>query len=412
MNTNVPTACSDWAKIAASFEQAESLSPEETEQIRDGLNYLRLKLGEGILSRLEAQWGLRHPLFWFLGTPFNSAPSTRLGVVNWSKNLQALEGCQNVGRVLSDFERPNKCKHAYRLVEVSAALAREGIKILLEPPPPDLENTKHADALLEYPPTKERFYLELSCQGLASTQLEAFKAMSDCYAPLWKVDPGLRFSGKLMKMPAETHLEEISRRVEAAGRRALAEGRLVEVIDGDTLEMAICPLDKLPELESWCKERSLSPQGFAGPPDDTSPAGRLGHKIKTEQEQLPPGSANVLVLENNSVFSHAPDVLTLISELEEKVYKYRHVAIVIVRGRYDTYREELPWKLEEGEHRFEHQARVRHVEEILLLSNRFADVKPSEELRARLLSAFFGSDSDGPHPATEQEGPLGQRGGL
>lgn len=299
-------------------------------------------------------------------------------------------------RVISDFERPNKCEHAYRLVEVAAAFAREGMKILFEPPSPGSENGKRADALVEYPPTNERFYLELSRQGLANTQLEVSNAMSNCYAPLWKIDPALRFSGKLMKMPAEMHLEEISRRVEGAGLRALTERRLVELIDGDTLEMAICPSDKLPGLENWSKRKGLSPQGFAGPPHNTSLAGRLGDKIKREQEQLPPGNANVLVLENNFVFSHAPDVLTLISDLEEKVYKYRHVAIVIVRGRYNTNREELPWKLEEGEHRFEHQARVRHVEEILLLSNRFADVKPSEELRSRLLHAFFEGGSNAP----------------
>ena len=188
-------------------------------------------------------------MFGFLGAPFNFAPATRLGVVKWSKNLQALESCENVGRVLSDFERRNKCEHAYRLVEVAAAFAHEGMKILFEPPSSGQENGKRADALVEYPPTRERFFLELSRQGLANAQLEAFNAMSDCYAPLWKIDPALRFSGKLLKMPAEIHLEEISRRVEAAGLRALAEKKLVEVIDEDTLEMAICPSDKLPELE-------------------------------------------------------------------------------------------------------------------------------------------------------------------
>jgi hypothetical protein len=396
MNANTPIAHYDWAQIGLSFEQIETLSPEDTRQIRDALNYLRLKLPEGILTRIEAQWRLRHPLFWILGIPFNFAPATRLGVVNWSKNMQILEGCQNVGRVLSDFERPNKCEHAYRLVEVAAALAREGMKILFEPPSSGPEDGKRADALVEYPPTNERFYLELSRQGLANAQLEVSNAMSDCYAPLWKIDPALRFSGRLMKMPAEIHLEEISHRVEAAGLRALAERRLVEVIDGDTLEMAICPSDKFAELENWSKEKGLSPQGFAGPPDNTSLAERLGNKIKREQEQLPPGSANVLVLENNFVFSHAPDVQTLISALEEKVYKYRHVATVIVRGRYNTNREELPWKLEEGEHRFEHQTSVRHVEEVLLLSNRFADVKPSNELRSRLLRTFFEGGSAAP----------------
>ena len=168
MNANVPISHFDWAQIALSFEQIESLSPEETDQIRDALNYLRLKLGEGILTRVEAKYGLRHPLFGFLGAPFNFAPTaTRRAIVNWSKNLRALEGCQNVGRVLSDFERLNKCEHAYRLIEVAGALTREGMKILFEPPSHSSERRRRADALVEYSPTKERFYLELSCQGLS-----------------------------------------------------------------------------------------------------------------------------------------------------------------------------------------------------------------------------------------------------
>jgi hypothetical protein len=401
MTTSVPIAHFDWAQIGRSFEQMECLSPKEADQIRDALNYLRLKLGEGILSRVEAKWGLRHPLFEFLGAPFNFPPATRLAVVNWSKSLRALERCRNVGRVLSDLERRNKCEHAYRLIEVAGALTREGMKILFEPPSVGPECGKRPDALVEYPPTKERFYLELSCQGLANRQLEPFGAMGACYEPLRKIDPTLRFSGKLIKMPAEAHFEQMRREIEAAGQRASAERSFVEISHEGVLQMAICPPDKLSELERWSEQRGLSPNGFEGPLDDTNASVRLGDKIKAEQEQLPPGYANVLVVESRSLPCITSDVRGLISELEERVYQYRHVAIVIVRGHEHTDVKELPWKLEKGEERFEHQVTPRHVEEILLLSNRFADVRPSEQLRAKLVSAFFGSDSDGSAPTTE-----------
>ncbi len=393
-NANVPISHFDWAQIGLSFEQIERLSPEETNQIRDTLDYLRLKLGEGILTRVEAKWRLRHPLFEILGVPFNfAAPATRQAVVNWSKSLQALEGCENVGRVLSDFERRNKCVHAYRLIEVAAALTREGMKILFEPSSPSSEQRGRPDALVEFPPTKERFYLELSCLGLANKQLEPFGAMRVCYEPLREIDPALKFSGKLLKMPAEAHLNEIVRSIEVAGRRASTEGSFVEITNDDSLVMAVCPPGKFPELESWSKERGLSPHGFSGPHDATDAGVRLGNKIKAKQEQLPPGWANVLVVENHSLISHTSDVHLLISELEEKVYGFRHLGFVIVRGHVHTRGKELPWKLEKGEHRFERQVTPGHVDEILLLCNRFADVKPSEKLRAAIFSAFFGSPS-------------------
>ena len=52
--------------------------------------------------------------------------------------------------------------------------------------------------------------------------------------------------------------------------------------------------------------------------------------------------------------------------------------------------------VERGEHKFERRVTAGDVEEILLLSNRHADVKPSDELRSRFLNAFFGGGSDPP----------------
>ena len=104
-----------------------------------------------------------------------------------------------------------------------------------------------------------------------------------------------------------------------------------------------------------------------------------------------------MILQSSYVLSSSEGAIeSLIYELEEEVYKYSHVAFVVVRGGYDTNMNPLPWKFEKGEHRFERRVTPRHVDQILILSNRYADVKPSDELRSRLLHAFFEGDPCAP----------------
>ncbi|MGO8786113.1 MAG: hypothetical protein ACLQVL_01845 [Terriglobia bacterium] len=243
---------------------------------------------------------------------------------------------------------------------------------------------------MNYESSGEEFYVEVSVQGLASKQLAVHQAMLALETAPWNVDPDLRIGGALKKMPAQDHFDEILRKVEEGRRIASTDGRLVDVSDGDALEMAVCPSNKLGELERWCGERGYRANGFAGPPDMTDAEERLGDKIKQEQDQVPPGCPNVLVLESSHVLSSVEPVIEeVIYELEEDVYRYPHVAIVVVRGGYDTNMHPLPWKFEKGEHKFQRRVTPWHVDQILVLSNRFAAVKPSEELRSRLLHAFF-----------------------
>jgi hypothetical protein len=395
-NPTAATAHCDWDEIARNF--GAGASANEAESVRAALDYLQRVLGPDLLQRVHARSGRQHPLFGLLqGSPLAFTPWARSGLVNWAKDLAAVEDCQNVGRVVSDLEWPTKCVHAHYLIEVGAKLKRAGMELAFEPAPPGPHNKERADALVEHPATRERFYLELSCQGLPNSERGAFDAMFVVQSNLWKASPYLRYAWRLNKLPAQAHLEEILERVAECLRVALDQGTLVEVLDGDegdTLEMALCPSEKESELDRWCEERGISRAGVAGPQDRRQAARWLGDKICAKQRQLPPGHPNLLVIVNNFLFSRVGDINELLSKAEEVAYSYPNVAVIVVRGGYNSNRNEVPWAIQKGDHRFERQVRPWGVEDTLFLCNRYAGVTASAQLRARLLHALLVCEGD------------------
>jgi hypothetical protein len=385
MNSNTTN---EWEVITANLERAETLTSEHSHRLRDSVNYLRVLLGEDALVRTRTRWTLRHPLFSLLGAPINIVPSTRLDLVRWVDHLRLLEGSPNVQRVLDDMLAPTKCLHSYRLTEIAWCLKSVGLKIAFEPPPPTSPG-KRPDLLLEFPETKERLYLELSRQTLANDQLAAFDSMALCQQPVWAIGSSLKYSGRLMRIPSEQHLADICGRIEAAAIRASADQVLVEISEEDTLEMVICPRAMLAEFEAWCQQRGLSGAAFQGPPDNLDESRRLQRKIHAKHSQLPPGYANLLIVENDYIFSHRPDTAELISELEQEVHACVQVALVIVRGRHNTSRDEPSQSFERRGHRFQRRQVAGQVEETLLLLNRYAETIPSDQLYESIGRAFF-----------------------
>ena len=136
---------------------------------------------------------------------------------------------------------------------------------------------------------------------------------------------------RLRTIPAPEHMENFVQRIEAAVERVRLTGRLAEVLDEGTLEMAICQLSNTEELEAWCRKRGLRPNGLEGPQDDTNHLERLRQKIKAKQKQLPSGHPNILAIENHNIFTHCPNIVPLISELQEELYRTREPCISAAR---------------------------------------------------------------------------------
>jgi hypothetical protein len=131
----------------------------------------------------------------------------------------------------------------------------------------------------------------------------------------------------------------------------------------------------------------LPPGGLLGPLIRSNTTVRLKRKIRDEQDQLPRDNANVIVILAADAFLGAGGVRRVISEVEEGVFKYDHVHLVIVHGEYIDDRE-VPFTGHEREHRYTRRIVDGTVENDLLLLNRDSRMKLSDDLLAKFCQLF------------------------
>jgi hypothetical protein len=87
--------------------------PPEFKDSHDAVTYLRGVLGEDYLD--EARKISKHP---FLSMMAISWPGLRSQFLDWIAHLRRVGECSNVDKVLKDLRIPNKCRHAYTMIEI------------------------------------------------------------------------------------------------------------------------------------------------------------------------------------------------------------------------------------------------------------------------------------------------------
>jgi len=103
-----------------------------------------------------------------------------------------------------------------------------------------------------------------------------------------------------------------------------------------------------------------------------------------EQQQLPKDAASVLFIQNSDAFFFTRDIGALVSELEEEIYRFPQVAMLIVQG--SSLGGEQPEVKQFGQHRYSRRIMAGDIcEQNLLLVNRFC----SKGLSMSTLSSFL-----------------------
>jgi len=349
------------------------------------LEYLRKVLGEEFpLRAARVQPPSSNPILASLLLPLTGAVA---GIKDWSIGLRALSGTSGLNEVLADLERvhPTKPSHAFYLIEVAGKLHRQGFTVSFEPTAPDPLTLKRPDAVLANWDSSERFYLEVSVQGLSAMQSEGFYLLS-LLLPA-SAFPDVRCAGRWVRRPTDADLENIEGKIEAGVEAARENRTFVEISETGILEMAACHREELAKLDDWRAKRGLSGNCFAqGLHDNTDEISRLKYKIQTKQKQLPEGFANVLLIQSNSIFNRA-SVKTLISELQKPIRQRGHLGAVIIRG--GNLGDASALSFESGASRFERRVEEGRFDHTLLMWNPHARVRPSASLKATLLRAFF-----------------------
>jgi hypothetical protein len=381
----LPKDVFNWDEHQSHVDMLDELNRLEKDEARRAFDYLKRTLGEDFLRRIQAT-GKYHPL---MGYVINFAPWTRKYLTRLAASIRALETSPNIANVLRQLEEADRFLHNVLLIEATAKLVLEGFRAAFEPTLPPANFQKQPDAKLVSPETQEEIFLEVSILGRARESIEAFEAMNAVTITFMKMPAGVRWAGRLYKIPAPSHLTDIVSRIEKALQRVVQEQCFTTVSEEGTIDVAVCPESQMELLEDWCSKHALQPGSFEGPPDYGNAIARLRRKIETEQKQLPTAFSNVILIDHTDLFFNVRDIRAAINELEEEVYCYPHVVAVIISGSHISAPENRPEIVQKGEHRYTRRTLdMLYVEDSLLLFNRYSPAKLSTSVLSKLLRAF------------------------
>lgn len=377
----------EWEHHIESLERMDGFHALEKRQAEEALRYLQTVLGDNFLLRCSAgdPCVARHPILMLLG---NFAACSRRHIAHFAGYLRTLEGSQNLEKVLARLHDLTQFNHDALLIKSAAKLVEEGLRARFEPTMPSGNNQRQPDLRLDDPLTGEAMFLEVATQAPAQKEREALDASSAIIRVVQGTSLELCFSGHWHKTPPEQDLGDILERIKACAVRALNQRTLVSVHEEGTLELALCHRDeKASLLDPWSKERGFLPCGLEGPTISTNITVRLKRKIRNEQDQLPHDKPNVIVILDADAFLRAGGVQRVIREVEEGVFKYDHVHLVIVHGEYVDDREVRFAGYKDG-HRYTRRISDGITENDLVLLNPHSRMKLSPDLLAKFYRVF------------------------
>lgn len=377
----------NWDEHKAYVEEMPELTLLEKDQAKRAFDYLKETLGPDFLQQLHARQVATKQLHPITGYVVNYAPWTRRYLTRFADSLRALEGSTNIALVIKQLEEPDRFTHNALLLDAAAKLRTVGLQAAFEPTLPLGNNQKQPDARLTSTETNETIFLEVSILQDAREAIAARDAMNRLTFTVMGMPPGYRWSGRLFKTPAPAHLEEIISRLNDATKRATQDSSFITISEEGTVEIAFCPEGQKELLEEWCTAREIKTGVFQGPPYDENLIARLKRKIEREQRQLPADYPNVVLIRNTDLFFRIRDMRSVMSELEEEVFRYPHVPLVLVTGSHLT---GLPAEvMQYGEHRYTRRTvDPMCVEDCLLFINRYSPVKLSATLLSKFLRVF------------------------
>ncbi len=373
----------DWDKQCAFCDIIEELTDFEKQMAKRAFQFLRQEFGNDFLIKALSE---KHPICWNL---VNMAPWTRRWITWFADALKELKKAQNYSSLLERLKNKDKFHEGHSVLEAGYKFSKIDFSVAIDPPVDISGNTKVPDLKIVNGDTKEDLFVEISIVGESMVQKEASQAMDKIIMePLWRGVPFMHFCGRLHKVLAKRHLEDIAKKVEGLVKEAKKDNSFHDLIIEDVIELGIAPESDKEILEKWASGRGFKVGEFSGPPYNVDEIARAKSRIDAEQKQLPNNCPNLLLIRHSNLFWYARDIRRAISELEESVYKYPHLLAVVIDGKYTGSGEsDLFMK---DQHVFIKKTRADFVtEQYILLWNKYCDIKVTPATTSKFYNAFI-----------------------
>jgi len=270
---------------------------------------------------------------------------------------------------------------------LASRLVTEGLRARFEPTMEVKNNQKQPDLRLEDPVTGETVFVEVTTQFASQRERDITQSNTAIFTAVFGTHYDACLSGRWKSMPSKQAIGRILGKIEDAKTRAMNEQTVVAVEEDGILEMGLCHRDQANLLDLWSVERDLSGNGLIGPTMTSNDTVRIKRKIRDEQVQLPQETANVLVILAPDVFFRAGGLRRVAREVEQGVFKYDQVHLVILHGEY-VGESEGPSTCKVGEHRYSRRIVDGFAEHDFVLVNRHSRKRLSDSSFSKLLRSF------------------------
>lgn len=300
----------DWEKLAQHCETLDGLTEFEKDRAKRAFLLLNKEFGDDFLKGAFID---HHPIVQHI---VNLAPWTCKWIMWFAEAIKEMKDQVNYPNLLSRLRDKEKYGEGLSVLEIAYKLSKAGFRISIDPSVNASGRPKIPDLKVCNEDNGEELFVEVSIQGESIIRKEAWQTMQRIHDPLWHSVPFMHYCGRIHKILADRHLDDIAKKVEKIIERVRKENAFHELVIEGIIEMGIASEDDKEILQKWAMERGLKVGEFSGPPFDVNEILRTKRKIEHEQKQLPNNNPNIVVVINNALFFHAQDIRQIISELE------------------------------------------------------------------------------------------------
>lgn len=326
----------------------------------------------------------QHPLFWF----FLDRSAWRCKWAIWFADfLQTLKQHPDFSPLVRDLKNASSFGERMSVLNIAEILTRGGFLFRLDADTNIGAVKKKPDLFVQLDSHDPGLFIEVSTLAPHQRQQEAdkmFQEMWKCFLPYTLSE----CSGRLLRVLAPPHLEEIKEKIRMTINKAVDETGFESLEIAGVIQFAFATEPNKARLESWARVRGMKAGEFIGPPINIPEFDRISFKLKKKLEQVPHERSNVVVVYSHFFASPPTDTATFaefVHGIEDEVYKHPHIGyFILILSCWGGCSQILRYK----DHICVNRDRF-HFESMMLFKNRFAAKPMPVPVEKSFLKAFI-----------------------
>jgi hypothetical protein len=286
---------------------------------------LEARLGVDVMRKAVA---IEHPLAELL---INQTAWTRRELVRFADQLDAVSSAAGFDELRARLLDSERFHEAVSVLGVAAAFAGLDCNVAFDVPVRGKKSTAKPDVRVTSSVRGIDSYVEVTARKPSQRRERMSETMMGLTWPPLIAGPVLH-AGRFFRDLAPRRVESLRARLVASAELAVAEDRLVEVVELDTLEFAFAPQGRIHELAEWAKARGVQPGMVAGPELPFDDAECATSALRGKEVQLPRYGAGVVVIYMSGwPLSDSRFLQRMALDCQEEVSRLPHVASVVIK---------------------------------------------------------------------------------